>query len=452
MSINRRQFLEMMGAVAGDRSLAFAAQRSLRKPNIIFILADDLGYGDLGCYGQKQMATPNLDRLAQEGVRFTQAYAGSTVCAPSRCALMTGLHMGHARIRGNARFPLRPADLTVAELLKGAGYRTGLIGKWGLGEACSTGIPNAKGFDEWLGYLNQQHAHNYFPEFLWENQREVFLAGNMGTRKQYSHDLFTDRALQFLQGHRDQPFFLYLAYTIPHANNELGRETGNGMDVPGDAPYSGKDWPQVERNFAAMVHRLDADVGKVLEQLKKLGLDEDTIVFFSSDNGPHREGGHDPDFFDSNGPLRGIKRDLYEGGIRMPMLVRWPGKIHPGRVSDQAWAFWDFLPTAAELAGLKPPQGIDGISLLPALLGKPQRSHDYLYWEFHERGFTQAVRLGDWKGVRPGRKRAMELYNLAEDLGERNDLAGKHPELAAKIARIMETARFDSPEWPVREA
>jgi len=316
MSINRRQFLEMMGAVAGDRSLAFAAQRSLRKPNIIFILADDLGYGDLGCYGQKQMATPNLDRLAQEGVRFTQAYAGSTVCAPSRCALMTGLHMGHARIRGNARFPLRPADLTVAELLKGAGYRTGLIGKWGLGEACSTGIPNAKGFDEWLGYLNQQHAHNYFPEFLWENQREVFLAGNMGTRKQYSHDLFTDRALQFLQGHRDQPFFLYLAYTIPHANNELGRETGNGMDVPGDAPYSGKDWPQVERNFAAMVHRLDADVGKVLEQLKKLGLDEDTIVFFSSDNGPHREGGHDPDFFDSNGPLRGIKRDLYEGGIR----------------------------------------------------------------------------------------------------------------------------------------
>jgi arylsulfatase A-like enzyme len=445
VALNRREFL-----AAGAGGL-LSAQTGARKPNILFILADDLGYGDLSCYGQKRLATPNIDRIAAEGMRFTQAYAGSTVCAPSRCCLMTGLHTGHARIRGNARVPLEASDVTVAKVLKKAGYRTGLIGKWGLGEPYSTGVPNEQGFDEFFGYLNQQHAHSYYPDALWHNKDLPMIAGNLGTPNVYSHDLFTQRALEFVARDTARPFFLYLAYTIPHANNELGRDTGNGMEVPDDKPFSDKPWPQTEKNFAAMMHRLDQDVGKLLDKLKAAGVDDNTLIFFSSDNGPHREGGHDPDFFQSRGPLRGIKRDLTEGGIRVPMLARWPGKIQAGSVSDHPWAFWDLLPAAAELAGVPAPAGIDGISMAPALFGKQAKRHEHFYWEFHERGFHQAIRTGDWKGIRGGRKKPIELYNLAKDIGERDNVASANPQVVARIEKLMETSRVDSRDFPVKE-
>src|SRR5689334_5703815 len=403
MSLNRREFMTgLAGSIAGG-SIA-AAQPGGSRPNILFILADDLGYGDVGVFGQKVIPTPNIDKIAAEGVRFTQSYAGSTVCAPSRCCLMTGYHTGHARIRGNAKVPLQASDITVAKVLKQAGYRTGIVGKWGLGGAYTEGIPNLQGFDDWFGFLDQTYAHSYYPQTLWDNREEKIIQRNLGKRQDWAQDLFTQRALQFLDSSQKSPFFLYLAYTTPHANDELGRDTGNGMEVPSDEPFSDKPWPQVEKNFAAMVTRLDRDIGRVMAQLKKIGQDENTLVIFSSDNGPHQEGGHDPKFFHSSGPLRGIKRDLYEGGIREPTLARWPGKIKPGTTNDQTWAFWDFLPTAAELAGAQPPARIDGISILPALLGQSQRRHEYFYWEFHERGFTQAVRMGDWKGVRAGRR------------------------------------------------
>lgn len=446
--LNRREFL---GAV----SVAVAAQTPPRKPNIIWIMADDLGYGDLGCYGQsKGLRTPNIDRIAAEGVRFTQVYAASTVCAPSRCGLMSGKHMGHATVRGNMRpeAGLSPDEPAVSEILKGAGYHTGIFGKWGLGGPWTKGTPNDRGFDEWFGYLDQVHAHEYYPEHLWENRKQVFLRGNRGSRREeYSHDKFTPKALDFMRRHKDEPFFLYLPYTIPHANNEGGRTTGDGMDVPDYGSFADKDWPTPEKGFAAMIERLDRDVGLLMEELKTLGIDDNTIVFFTSDNGPHREGGHDPEFFESRGPLRGIKRDLYEGGIRVPLLARWPGRIEAGSVSDQVWAFWDFLPTAAELAGVSAPQGIDGISMAPALLGRPQTDHEYLYWEFHERGFKQAIRMGRWKGVRLGTKKPLELYDLAGDVGEQNDVAARRPEIAKKITELMTTARVDSELFPIRE-
>ncbi len=429
---------------------AGAAESPHRKPNIIFVLADDLGYGDPGCYGQERIRTPHIDRLAAEGMRFTDCYAGSTVCAPSRCALMTGMHMGHAHVRGNVRVPLRHQDVTVAEVLKAGGYHTGIIGKWGVGEPGTSGVPNQKGFDEWFGYLNQRHAHNYYPTHLWENQQKYPLVGNLdGHQGQYSHDLFIRRALDFLERHHAEPFFLYLPLTIPHTNNELGRETGNGMEVPSDAPYSDETWPQPQKNHAAMITRMDRDVGRIMERIRELGIDDNTVVFFSSDNGPHREGGAKPEFFDSNGALRGIKRDLYEGGIRVPTIVRWPGKVPAGAVSDQVWAFWDFLPTAAEIAGGKPPAGIDGISMLPALLGRKQKSHEYLYWEFFERGFTQAVRMGNWKAVRLGTDKPVELYDLKRDVGETQNVAETHPDVVAKIEEILKTART---EWEHRPA
>ena len=421
------------------------------RPNIIFILADDLGYGDLGCYGQKRIKTPNIDRLAAEGMRFTQSYAGSTVCAPSRCCLMTGVHTGHARVRGNARVPLEPADLTVAEILKPAGYHTAAIGKWGLGNEGTTGIPNKHGFDEWFGYLDQTHAHNYYPEFLWRNESQWQVRGNAnGQKGDYSHDWFTRSSTNFIGINQKHPFFLYLAYTIPHANNEL---KDKGMEVPSDAPYSNTNWPQQEKNKAAMITRLDADVGRILEKLKGLKLDQNTIIFFSSDNGPHKEGGVDPQFFDSSGPLRGIKRDLYEGGIRVPMIVRWPGRIKTGSTNGQVWAFWDFLPTAAELAGVKPTKGIDGISMVPTLLGLPQtKQHKFLYWEFHERGFQQAARMGDWKSVKRGPNTPAELYHLTTDPGEKENIADNHPDIVAKIEEYLKTARTDSKDWPIKSA
>ena len=421
------------------------------KPNIIFILADDLGYGDLGCYGQTKIKTPNIDRLAAEGLRFTQCYAGSTVSAPSRAALMTGLHTGHVRVRGNAAVPLQPEDVTVAEVLKRAGYSTGVVGKWGLGLANTSGTPNRKGFDEWFGYLGQTHAHDYYPTQLYRNDFLFTLQANLdGQKGQYSHDLFTSVATNFVRVNKYNPFFLYLAYTIPHAQNELKSQ---GMPIPSDAPYSKEEWPQMEKNKAAMITRLDDDVGKLMRELKQLKLDDNTIVFFASDNGPHSEGGVKAEFFQSSGPLRGIKRDIYEGGIRVPMIVRWPGKIKPAAASEQAWAFWDFLPTAAEIAGAKQPEGMDGISMLPTLLGQRQTNqHEFLYWEFHEKGSKQAVRMGDWKAVRLEPGKPLELYNLTTDLGETNNVAEQNREIVSRIEAYLKTARTESERWPLKTA
>ncbi len=448
----------MIGAAASIGAES-ATRPGQPRPNIIFILADDLGYGDLRCYGSREIRTPHLDRLAAEGMRFTQCYAGSTVCAPSRACLMTGLHTGHVRIRGNGAVPLAPEDVTVGEVLRQAGYRTALIGKWGLGEHGTTGVPNRQGFDTFFGYLNQGHAHNYYPAFLWRDGERYPLEGNVekdgvsSRRAQYSPDLFTREALAFIERSRSVPFFLYLAYTIPHANNERTRAEGNGMEVPSDAPYSDCPWPQPQRNHAAMITRMDGDIGRLLARLKELGLDERTIVFFSSDNGPHKEGGGDSTLLRHSGSLRGLKRDLYEGGIRVPMIARWPGQVPGGTVSEQVWAFWDFLPTAAELAGVKPPAGIDGVSVVPTLLGpeaagRRQRTHEFLYWEFHERGFQQAVRTGDWKAVRLKPKRPLELYNLASDVSEKRDVAAEHPDVVARIEAYLKTARTPSEHWP----
>ncbi len=464
----RREFLKATGVgaaafLAGCQSEGArrGAAARVERPNIIFILADDLGYGDLGCYGQQTIRTPNLDRMAAEGMIFTDAYAGSTVCAPSRCCLMTGLHTGHAWVRGNARVPLRPEDVTVAELLKGAGYTTGIIGKWGLGEPGTTGIPNRQGFDHWFGYLNQRHAHNYYPDYLWRNEQKVELAnevtpvgppGGVATKRvQYSHDLFAADALGFLGENRNRPFFLYLAFTIPHANNE---SKPDGMEVPSYGPYANEDWPNPQKGHAAMITRMDTDIGRLFARLKSLGLDDETLVLFSSDNGPHKEGGADPAFFDSNGLLRGHKRDLYEGGIRVPLIARWPGRITAGSGTNHVCAFWDVLPTCCELAGVAPPEGIDGLSFLPTLLGQPdrQRKHTYLYWEFHEQGKKQAVRMGEWKGVRLNVAKdpdgPVELYNLATDIAEENNVADEHPDVVRQITTIMATARTPSEHWP----
>jgi len=470
--MNRRDFLKTIGIGALTATIPGCRTWPIVKsprPNIIFILADDLGYGDLGCYGQKEIATPNIDRLAKEGLIFTDHYAGSTVCAPSRCALMTGLHTGHCWIRGNALIPLRPSDVTVAELLKKAGYTTGIIGKWGLGEAGTTGIPNKKGFDYWFGYLNQRHAHNYYPEFLWKNQEKIAVEGNQlppessaedriggwgRSVKQvtYSGDLFTKEALAFLEQNKDRPFFLYLTYTTPHANNEAGQ---NGMEVPSLGQYADKNWPAPQKGHAAMISRMDGDIGKLMAKLKELRLDENTLVMFSSDNGPHKEGGGDPNFFKSAGPLRGYKRDLYEGGIRVPMLARWPEKIKAGSKTNHISAFWDFLPTCCELAGIETPQDIDGISILPTLLGQTQnqKKHEFLYWEFHEQGKKQAVRTGDWKGIRLNVAKdpdvPIELYNLKTDIAEEHNIAEKNPDIIAKMADHMKASRTPSEHWPL---
>ena len=449
----------VFAGLAAEPGVTVAA--GARRPNIVFIVADDLGYGDLGCYRQARIRTPNIDRLAAGGKRFTQCYAGSTVCAPSRCSLMTGMHTGHARVRGNALVPLRPEDVTVAEILKRAGYATGIVGKWGLGEPGTTGVPNRQGFDEWFGYLNQHHAHNYFPEYLWKNGQKYRLEGNEEKGRsnyasrvvQYAPDLFIREAMDFIDRHREGPFLLFLTSTLPHANNERGRAEGNGMEVPSDVPYSSEPWPQVEKNHAAMITRLDDGVGRVLDRLKALGLEEDTVVFFTSDNGPHKEGGADPAFFRSAGPLRGFKRALYDGGIRVPMIVRWPGRVEDGSVSDAVWAFWDVLPTLAEIAGQTAPSGIDGVSMLPAILGQgKQAPHQPLYWEFHEGGFKQAVRDGDWKAVRLGPGKALELYDIKDDIGETRNVAAPHPNVVARIEAFLGSARTDSPEFPIRPA
>jgi arylsulfatase A-like enzyme len=443
--VNRREFLAAPALTM--------AQSRRERPNIIFILADDLGYGDLGCYGQTTIATPNIDRMAAEGLKFNQAYAGSTVCAPSRCALMTGRHMGHATVRGNKRpeLGLAPGEETVATLLKRAGYTTAMFGKWGLGGPGNASTPKRFGFDEFYGYFDQLHAHNFYPEHLWDNENEVFLTKNwFAARQEYAPDLIMDRAAQFLERRHDRPFLLFLTLTMPHANNELGHATGNGMEVPpGSAYLKRTEWPAPERGFAAMMERVDGYVGRVLESLRRTGRDNNTLVLFSSDNGPHKEGGHDPMFFKSSGPLRGTKRDLYEGGIRVPLIARWPGRIGPRRTTESIVAFWDVLPTFAELAGARTPGGLDGRSFTSVFSGATLPAPAYLYWEFHENGFAQAVRLGNWKGVRRDVGQPVELYDLASDIGEKNNVAAKHPEWVRRIEDAMRSARVDNPNFPV---
>ncbi len=470
----RREFLKSVAASLGMLAaprLAFGAAQPKNRPNIIFILADDLGYGDLGCYGQKQIKTPNLDKMADDGMRFTQFYAGSTVCAPSRCVLMTGLHTGHSFVRGNKKvgdgdLPIPENTLTVAKILKPVGYSTALVGKWGLGGPATTGIPNKQGFDYFFGYLSQVRAHNYYPAYLWRNDEKVPLKnevvlspdgyakglGSAATRRiEYSHDLFAADALKFIDTNKDNPFLLYLALTIPHANNEAHLVKRHGMEVPDYGIYAGKNWPEPQKGHAAMITRMDADLGKLLAKLKDLNIADNTLVIFSSDNGPHKEGGADPNFFDSNGPLRGIKRDLYEGGIREPMIAYWPGHIKPGSISDYIGGFQDLLPTCAELAGLKPPENIDGVSIVPTLLGnaEKQKKHDFLYWEFHEKQKKQAVRMGDFKLIRFIPAGRVELYNLAEDLAEKNNIADEHPDIIRKLKLIMDAARTNSKIFPL---
>jgi arylsulfatase A-like enzyme len=454
----------ILAAVCGGLPRATAAADA-PPPNIIFILADDLGYGDLGCYGQKQILTPHIDRLAREGLRFTDFYAGSTVCAPSRCVLMTGYHTGHCSIRGNSKQNLRPEEITLAEVLKDAGYATGLFGKWGLGHEGSSGVPTRQGFDAFFGYLDQHHAHNYYPAYLMKNEDRFplknvvpgdgdFGSGVATTKAEYSHDLIAAEALKWLdRQQKDQPFFMYLAFTTPHANNEAGKK---GMEVPDLGPYADKDWPDPQKAHAAMITRMDADVGRLLQKLKQLGVDENTLIFFSSDNGPHAEGGNDPQFNDSNGPLKGIKRDLTDGGIRVPFIARWPGKIAAGKTSGFVGSFVDMMPTLAELSGTAGamPKDIDGISIVPTLLGKAdvQKQHDYLYWAFYERGGGQAVRMGKWKAVQQPITSPVRLFDMAADIGEERDVAGQHQDVVARAAAAMKEAYRPSDQWKFPEA
>lgn len=456
-------------AVLFSAAVTTAAER----PNLIWIMADDLGYGDLGCYGQSVIQTPSLDRMAAEGLRFTQFYAGATVCAPSRSVLMTGLHHGHTRVRGNAgqinpvAQALRAEDVTVAKMLQSAGYRTTLIGKWGLGDvgAAESGLPRRQGFDSFFGYLNQHHAHNHFPDFLWRNEQKVSLPNKVvpvgeaggGYAEEavlFADDLFADEALKFVANHQDQPFFLYWSMVIPHANNERTRALKNGAHVPDFGPYAETDWPDPDKGQAAMITRLDSYVGRMMEQLKFLGLAENTLVIFTSDNGPHNESNHDLTRFDPSGPLTGIKRSLTDGGIRVPAIAWWPGSVAPGSVSEHVGYSGDWFATAAELAGATPPADLDSISLVPELLGKTdqQKSHEHLYWEFHERGFSQTVLYqGRWKAIREKSAEApLRLFDLTNDIGEQSDVAAKHPELTRQLADYLKTARLESADWPIR--
>ena len=434
------------------------------KPNILFIHADDLGYGDLSVYGQQKFQTPSLDRLASGGIRFTSYYAGSTVCAPSRSALMTGLHTGHTWIRGNTSGnTLRDEDRTVAMVLRDAGYRTALIGKWGLGESEAPGRPDRKGFEHYFGYLSQTHAHRQFTDHLYGDGKRVEVANG-----EYSNDLFTRDTMAFIEKSDSRPFFVYLNYTVPHAELRVPDDSiapfkdkfpeKPFVNATADAKLTGPDEPSLgyrsqpapHAAFAAMITRMDRDIGRLVELLRTRGLSERTLVIFTSDNGPHKEGGADPEFFNSSGGLRGIKRDMYEGGIRVPMIASWPGVIPAGGTSDYAAAHWDWLPTFTELAGLPAPKGLDGVSIVRALRGQAQPAHEFMYWEFHERGFQQAVRMGDWKAVRLAKDKPLELYDLSADLKETTDVAAKHPEVVAKIEKYLASARTESPNWPIK--
>jgi arylsulfatase A len=459
-------------------SLALAscgqAQKEKPLPNIVYILADDLGYGDLSCYGQKNFSTPNIDRLAHQGMLFTQHYTGCTVSAPSRASLMTGLHTGHTSVRGNkgtkpeGNWPLSAESSTVAELLKSKGYVTGGFGKWGLGYIDTEGDPNAQGFDEFYGYNCQSLAHNYYPDHLWHNHEKILLHENdSGKTGSYSADLIHKAALDFIEKNKNGHFFVYYATTIPHAELYAKEEymqmfrdkfepekSFKGVDSGPTfrlGPYGSQ--PEAHAAFTAMIRELDDYVGELLDKLKELGLEKNTIVMFASDNGPHQEGGADPDYFNSNGDLRGYKRDMYEGGIRTPMLVKWPGKVKEGTITDHISAFWDILPTFADITGSKAPENIDGISFLPTLLGENgQKEHEYLYWEFHEQGGKMGVRMGNWKAVKlnidKDPEAAPELYDLSKDIGETNNIASSNPDIVKKMEDIMKQAHTPSEVFP----
>ena len=441
------------------------------KPNVIFILADDLGYGDLGSYGQKLVQTPHLDRMAKEGLRFTQFYAGSTVCAPSRAVLMTGKHMGHVSVRGNAGRAnlnlqsLQKGERTVAQVFKDAGYATALFGKWGLGEIGSDGHPNKMGFDEFFGFLNQAHAHNYYPSWLVHNTEKVRLrnvpasedreegSGWAREKIDYAPDVIFDKAMQWLDQNKAKPFFLYFASTLPHANNEAARGVGDGQEIPDYGIYKDKPWPDPDKGQAAMISHLDAQVGKLLAKLKAYGLERNTLVIFTSDNGPHQEGKNNLEFFDANGPLRGMKRALYEGGVRVPFIVRWPGKIKAGTTSGHIGYFGDVMATVSALTKQPMPSGLDSISFMPTLLkqnGK-QQQHKYLYFEFYEQGGRQSVRFGQWKAIRePMLTGKIQLFDLSQDLGETKDIAAARPDLVQQAAKYMDEAHVNDPRWQVR--
>lgn len=434
------------------------------RPNIVLIQADDLGYGDLSAYGQANFKTPSLDRLAARGIRFTQYYAGSTVCAPSRASLMTGLHSGHAWIRGNGEIPLREEDYTIAMALKEAGYRTAVIGKWGLGQAGTPGQPDRKGFEYSFGFLDHRHAHRQFTDHLFRNAERV----PTDLEKDYVNDLFTREAVGFIERSDPRPFFLYLNYTVPHAELRVPEDSlqplrGAFPETPfanakADARPTGAGGPSLgyrsqptpKAAFAAMIVRMDRDIGRLNDLLRARGIDRQTLVLFISDNGPHQEGGAAPVFFKSSGGLRGIKRDLYEGGIRVPMIASWPGTIPEGRVSAHPWAHWDMFPTLAEVASAKVPPGLDGRSMARALRGETQPAQEFLYWEFHERGFQQAVRMGRWKAVRPSQHAPLEIYDLQTDPAEQRNVATEQPEVVRTIEAYLRTARTESARWPVK--
>lgn len=453
--------------------LGFAGEAAAQeKTNVVFILADDLGYGDLGSYGQRLIATPHLDQLAAKGMKFTQFYAGTSVCAPSRASLMTGLHTGHTAIRGNyeiepeGQLPLPKGTFTLGKLFKQAGYRTGVFGKWGLGYPGSEGTPTQQGFDEFFGYNCQRESHNFFPGHLWENDLRIDYANTPESQVVYAPEVIQQKAMQFLDRNHDEPFFLFLTYTLPHAGLQLPagdplfekykKEFGESpKPIPAEWDGSGYQ-PQAYPHaaYAAMVSRLDQYVGEVVKKLEKLGIAEQTLIVFASDNGPHREGGNDPAFFNSSGNFRGVKRDLYEGGIREPLIAYWPSVIKQGSVSAHMGAFWDFLPTFAALTGQQVPVPTDGLSILPTLESKSgkQAKHQALYWEFHEDGGRQAVRMGDWKGLRQQvkvqRNAPLELYNLRSDPAEKKDLSAQHPDIVQKIMAFMEKSHEENQNFP----
>jgi len=476
--MRRRDFLKAAGF--GAAALALSCRRDTiqmatsaegrKTPNIVYILADDLGYAEVGCYGQEKIRTPNIDKLASEGMRFTQHYSGNPVCAPSRCALMTGLHTGHTQVRGNkqvggtegwklgstigGQWPIRADTVTVAKILKEAGYATGAFGKWGLGRAGTTGDPNKQGFDHFYGYICQRQAHTYYPNHLWRDGKVEWIEANRAGEEQvYSHDLIAAEALKFIKANKGRPFFLYVPFTIPHValqvpEDSLAEYKGKWPDPPymGDKGYF--PHPNPRACYAAMVTRMDRDVGRIMSLLKDLDLDENTLVIFTSDNGPTFNGGSDSAFFESAKPLRGLKGSVYEGGIRVPYIARWPGRIRAGSTSDHISAFWDFLPTCCELIGEDPPADIDGISMLPTFFGQrqKQKKHKYLYWEL--RG-QQAVRMGKWKALRLKPDRKIALYDLDKDIGESHDVAGEHPDVVAEMADIFRTGRTGSEVFPL---
>lgn len=422
------------------------------KPNVVFILSDDLAQGDLGCYGQKLIETPAIDRMAAEGMRFTQAYCGTSVCAPSRTSLMTGLHSGHAPVRGNweiapgeGQYPLPAATVTVAEVLRAAGYRTACMGKWGMGMFETEGSPLKQGMERFFGYNCQRHAHSYFPTHLYDDARRIELPGNdgKGVGKTYAQDLIQESVLKWVREVKEQPFFLFYAVTLPHGRHEI-----NDLGI-----YRDKPWTKEQKTYAAQVSRLDRDVGQLLGLLKELGIEERTLVMLAGDNGssfaPQSPIGSL--FKQAANGLRGYKRGLYEGALRQAAVARWPGTVPAGKVNNEPWAFWDFLPTAAELAGAEIPAECrtDGVSLVSMLKGGAAPKRDRFYWELHEGTPIQAVRFGDWKAVKNGPKRAIELYDLASDPGESRDVAAGHPEEVAKAAELMETSRTANADWPL---